>query len=660
MNTGSNIVASDFPPETEPRKSVASWYTPGHSDGLGDRLLMFDNTSGSSLELLRFKREFASRPQFEDALRRRVADLQGFEHPALARVRAVEWLGIDDGLALVSNQTTGRRLSELFQEARGQKFALELLRQLMPVLAALQKRGHGMAHGLVTPDRIIVAPGGQLVLIEHVLGSAIESLNLPAERLRREFGLPVPIDAGRRRSSGVGVPFDQRTDVLQLGFLALSVLAGRDVQPGDYPGRSAALLEELAENGDTSVPPPLLTWLQRALQLDEHAFVCAEEAHEALEGVSEIPPRRIEPPRATFDVVRPAAALEAPVSHEERHDMKRGSDLVSEYLETAAPRPAAPPRAALPEPRVTPRFTPRPAAPPPQLPAPPPPPARRYVGWVVAALSVAVIAEAAVIVRMVYTRRVQPPASVAAAPKPPAPSALPADVPPSATKSDAVLQTVTAAASSAVHADTPGRLEITSEPAGARVSVDGTRRGVTSLVVPLAPGAHTVVISDGNGSSTRTVNVAAGSVATLMAAMPAGAAAGWVTMTSPVDLQVREGGSLLGITSADRLMLPAGHHELVLSSAPLGFQTTLPVDVQAGRTISVAVRIPNGSVSINALPWANVWLDGQSLGTTPLANMEVALGSHEVIWRHPQMGERRQTIIVTAKSPLRVVMDFSK
>ena len=40
MNTGSNIVASDFPPETEPRKSVASWYTPGHSDGLGDRLLM--------------------------------------------------------------------------------------------------------------------------------------------------------------------------------------------------------------------------------------------------------------------------------------------------------------------------------------------------------------------------------------------------------------------------------------------------------------------------------------------------------------------------------------------------------------------------------------------------------------------------------------------
>jgi len=82
--------------------------------------------------------------------------------------------------------------------------------------------------------------------------------------------------------------------------------------------------------------------------------------------------------------------------------------------------------------------------------------------------------------------------------------------------------------------------------------------------------------------------------------------------------------------------------------------------VQPGKTASATVRVPNGSVSINALPWANVWLDGQALGTTPLANVDVPLGSHEVLWRHPQFGERRQTIMVTARTPVRVVVDLSK
>ena len=231
MSRASNIIVDDdFQPD-EARKNVASWYTPGLSDGLGDRLLMFDNTSGSSLELLRFKREFANRPQFEDALRRRVAQLERFTHPAVATVRTVQSLGANDGLALVSNQTIGRRLSEVVREARGHRFALELLRQIVPALAALQDFGEDVSHGIITPDRVVVTPEGRLVLIEHVLGSAVESLNIPADRLRLEFGIPVPADAGRRRRSSAGVPLDRRADVLQLGFIALSLMAGREIDP---------------------------------------------------------------------------------------------------------------------------------------------------------------------------------------------------------------------------------------------------------------------------------------------------------------------------------------------------------------------------------------------------------------------------------------------
>ena len=69
-----NTVSSTFPPGatgsdgTQPARP----YTPGLSDGLGDRLMMFDNATQSSVELLRFKREFSDAPGFEEAVRDRV------------------------------------------------------------------------------------------------------------------------------------------------------------------------------------------------------------------------------------------------------------------------------------------------------------------------------------------------------------------------------------------------------------------------------------------------------------------------------------------------------------------------------------------------------------------------------------------------------------
>jgi hypothetical protein len=91
-----------------------------------------------------------------------------------------------------------------------------------------------------------------------------------------------------------------------------------------------------------------------------------------------------------------------------------------------------------------------------------------------------------------------------------------------------------------------------------------------------------------------------------MAAMgSAGAAAGWLAVTSPLELQILEGGTLIGTTSAARVMLPAGRHDLVLAASALGFQTSISTEIRAGRTSSATVTIPNGSLS-QKLPWAGV------------------------------------------------------
>jgi hypothetical protein len=65
-------------------------------------------------------------------------------------------------------------------------------------------------------------------------------------------------------------------------------------------------------------------------------------------------------------------------------------------------------------------------------------------------------------------------------------------------------------------------------------------------------------------------------------------------------------------------------------------------------------------VNLNAIPWAEVWLDGQKLGDTPLADIPVPLGLREFVFKNAQFGERKvgATIKATANPP--VVVDFTK
>src|SRR5215212_2938944 len=94
--------------------SVASWYTHGVSDGLGDRLLMFDNTAAASLELLRIRPALATARGLERSLRRSVERPSSFNHPAFSQVRSVQYLDGGDVLALVSTHVDGKRLSAMF------------------------------------------------------------------------------------------------------------------------------------------------------------------------------------------------------------------------------------------------------------------------------------------------------------------------------------------------------------------------------------------------------------------------------------------------------------------------------------------------------------------------------------------------------------------
>jgi PEGA domain-containing protein len=208
-----------------------------------------------------------------------------------------------------------------------------------------------------------------------------------------------------------------------------------------------------------------------------------------------------------------------------------------------------------------------------------------------------------------------------------------------------------------------GQLDVTSDPSGARVSVDGTVVGRTPLKVKsLAPGRHTVVVSEGSSAVNRAVDVTAGTTMNMFISLAASAAGptGMVAFDSPLELRLLEDGHLLGLSNGSPLVLSPGRHRLDLVNEQLEMRLNRTVTVDAGKTTRVPVSAPNGMLFVNATPWAEVFVDGQSIGTTPLGNVPIAVGSHEIVWRHPQFGEKRRTVVVGAQTPARLTMDMGR
>jgi PEGA domain len=135
---------------------------------------------------------------------------------------------------------------------------------------------------------------------------------------------------------------------------------------------------------------------------------------------------------------------------------------------------------------------------------------------------------------------------------------------------------------------------------------------------------------------------------------------GWVQISSPVVAQLFEQGRLLGTTETDRIMLPVGQHEVTVAIPALDFNTSTTLAVVAGKTTTFNVRLPTGRLYVNAIPWADVWIDGQRVGETPLANVSLPIGPHELLFRHPQFGDRRQTVTVKSSGITRIGLELGK
>lgn len=212
-------------------------------------------------------------------------------------------------------------------------------------------------------------------------------------------------------------------------------------------------------------------------------------------------------------------------------------------------------------------------------------------------------------------------------------------------------------------------LKVDAGTSPAQVFVDGVLAGPAPFTqAGLSAGEHVVRVEFRTGAAVeRTVTLPAGETVALVlgpplarAAVPAVPAAGWVRVDAPFEVQVFRAGEIVGSSRSERIMLPAGPHVLELVNTALGYRAPVKTTVAAGKVALLTIDTPRVPVAINAQPWAEVIVDGRVHGDTPLANVMLPIGVHDVVLRHPEFGEHKETVTVRADGANRVSADLRR
>ena len=730
-------------------------------DGFGERRLAL-GVNGDHFEVLTLRDELTASAVVEAALRDRANRLADFQSEHFGRVRGVERAGkAVPRVMVVSDHVPGVRLSKILAAAETHLLPVEmhaalcLLRQLVHAVAVLHDKAPDVCHGAIGPERIIVTPNGRLVLVDYVLGSAIEQLRYSNKQYWQGLRVPLP--------KTFGMPhLDRRTDVTQVGATALALILGRPLADEEYPAQisdmTADALALSPEGALEPLPLPFKVWLQRALQIDSKTpFSSAPEAWAELDRVlhysdpiAEIEalkvflsryhaavgtadplqgPTRQAPPAAVMSsavspkpspvtaAAVPSALTQAAPAHTSMPTSNHAS--ASSSSPASAPQASAPAPVSASQPAAS-STTPQPTKPavgagssgfwekstktpvdPPTVAAAPPPvehvrqsvaakyPLSRFKLAAAAALLVG-LTSAITLGALRYMAAPVAADGMGTLSVQTNPSGVSVDVdgqPRGVTPLTLSLSpgrhtlklanegnvrsmpiTITAGGQVSQLIELPrassllGELQVRTEPAGAQVTVDGHVYGRSPLTVEgLAPGAHAVLLENETGSMTQDVKIEAGTTSSLVVPLNApknAPVSGWISVSAPVQLQIFEDSRLLGTSQSDRIMVSVGRHELVMVNEVVGFSQSQVVNVTPGRVTPIRPQWPSAAMSFNATPWAEVWVDGRQIGETPLANISVPVGNHDVLFRHPELGEKRVGAVVTLSAPAKVSVDM--
>ncbi|HJO39207.1 MAG: PEGA domain-containing protein [Vicinamibacterales bacterium] len=107
-------------------------------------------------------------------------------------------------------------------------------------------------------------------------------------------------------------------------------------------------------------------------------------------------------------------------------------------------------------------------------------------------------------------------------------------------------------------------------------------------------------------------------------------------------------------------MVPSGSHTVEVVSELLGVRQHHVLDVEPGGVVARTIDLPPGRVTLRAEPWAEVSIDGEPVGRTPLDAVPVPVGSRQILFSHPEFGEKRAVLTVGVSPPIDLHMDMTR
>ena len=202
---------------------------------------------------------------------------------------------------------------------------------------------------------------------------------------------------------------------------------------------------------------------------------------------------------------------------------------------------------------------------------------------------------------------------------------------------------------------TPGEIDVKTDPAGLKVLLDGKPVGESPITLRnISVGRHTITLVGVGGTLKRTVKVEPGDTASVEVPV----FSGFVKISAPFVIEIAENGKVIG-TSDDTVILGPGRHKLHVSNKDLEYESAEEVEIQPGETTKLTLD-PRGALNLNAAPSAEVWVDGDKIGETPLANAAIRLGVREIVFKNPQFPDRKVVTTVKARTSDTISVDFNK
>ncbi|MBI2375267.1 MAG: serine/threonine protein kinase [Deltaproteobacteria bacterium] len=211
---------------------------------------------------------------------------------------------------------------------------------------------------------------------------------------------------------------------------------------------------------------------------------------------------------------------------------------------------------------------------------------------------------------------------------------------------------------------------VRSRPEGLEIWLDGKRTGdrTPATLLGLLPGKHQVELQDEGDVLHRgeidLVSNVVGTVDVDVTSLPPTLE----IMSSPLGATVSVDGSIVGLTPMRLQMLAAGRVKVRVEGEGCG-AAEKEVELSAGRRQKVDLELtcppgtkitpgplPTGKLSVSAPVIADVFVDGQKIGATPLLGNVVPVGEHEIRIVPIQPGRNSQTlrVLIAKDKPVQI------